>query len=178
LQAWSGTLFAQGVCGAWSFPQVLPLAVVSKFFSGEELNTLARILRDTSIADGRDGMFCTGNAGTSLLSKSDKESGNCSTTVTIYGSALNTNLTDLVFSGTAAEKVLCRPFPSVIGTAILDKNKELPPVIPPVPQISFRAAAVANMLYTPMETGDFSCSYKWKIGKLHWLPSIKKKKMT
>jgi hypothetical protein len=54
---------------------------------------------------------------------------------------------------------------------------------PPAPALSFRAAAVANMILRPLpgEDGDENAeipfggsSFEWKIGERVWLPAYKK----
>jgi hypothetical protein len=57
--------------------------------------------------------------------------------------------------------------PALIGTCLLsgeDFSK-----IPNPPQVSFRAAAVANMYFRPLSIEN-GTGYEWKIGKLAWLP--------
>jgi hypothetical protein len=169
LQSWSGELFTKGLPGAYSFPQVLPLAVVSHAFSAGELTGLAHALRDLGTSGGGDGMFRTGEAETALVLCPGGD-------ITIYGPVLDFRLSETFF-GEAAAKIVYRPSPLVIGAAVLGVNEKLPAAIPPLPKISFRAAALANMIYRPLESGDSTYSFKWKIGKYHWLPSIKKKKL-
>jgi hypothetical protein len=82
-------------------------------------------------------------------------------------------LPETLFTETAA-KVIYHPSPLIIGSAVFGKDDSDAFIqIPPPPQISFRAAAVANMIYRPLKTGDDAYSFTWKTGKLHWLPSIR-----
>jgi len=36
LRAWSASLFSKGLCGAWSFPWVMPIAALKRPLSGVE----------------------------------------------------------------------------------------------------------------------------------------------
>jgi hypothetical protein len=51
----------------------------------------------------------------------------------------------------------------VIGCCLLPSKTDI--ALPEPPKITFRAAAVANMFWKPANGG-----FKWKIGKLYWLP--------
>jgi hypothetical protein len=158
LRAWSGSLFAAGFEGAWSFPWVVPLARLDRPLSGEELKPLARVLRQeinkvggklTAVAPVRGILF-------------DE--------VSVYGPSLPLNLSDH-FYDLVSGAIIRRFSPLVLGSALL--SGPLPEALPAPPQISFRAAALANMncRFSPLgDDGEGGHQVEWKIGKLHWLP--------
>ncbi|MDR3145901.1 MAG: hypothetical protein LBU21_06460, partial [Treponema sp.] len=53
-------LFAAGLDGAWSFPALAPLALVSRPCDPGELKALARSLRDLTLSGGGDGRIDAG----------------------------------------------------------------------------------------------------------------------
>jgi hypothetical protein len=106
----------------------------------------------------------------------------------IAGPVLEITVPEIVFGSNGAEKIIY-PFPRpVIGCCLLrDFDQNAAPdtaSFPAAPKLSFRAAALANMIYFPLETeedGDGNnagggYSFGWKIGELHWLPPVKRKK--
>jgi hypothetical protein len=86
----------------------------------------------------------------------------------IYGPALELRIEPGDF-GPAAEKI--RALPPLLGCALLGDSEE-PPEDRRMekPELKFRAAAAANMLYRPLSAGEPGYSFSWRIGKLHWLP--------
>jgi hypothetical protein len=126
LRAWSASLFAAGLPGAWSFPWVAPLA---------------RLKRPTPY----------------------------SPLPTIWGSSLSIELSDDFFMP-AAGAVDCRISPLVLGAALVQSTA--PDGLPAPPQVSFRAAALANMdcRFLPVDNGEGGYLFEWEIGPLHWLP--------
>jgi hypothetical protein len=164
LRAWSGALFAAGLEGAWSFPWAAPLAQLNRPLSGMELKRLARILRQC-IEQNNDGKLTAGppSIGPDLYGRG----------VSVFGLPLNIELSDAFFE--EIRESVTRPLtPPVIGAALaadtLPPETVLPEIFPPeiFPQVSFRAAALANMSYRPIR--DDGYSFEWKIGKLYWLP--------
>jgi hypothetical protein len=107
----------------------------------------------------------------------------------IVGPVLEIPVPESVSSGAGAEKIIY-PFPRpVIGCCLLrDFDQNAAPdtaAFPNAPELSFRAAALANMLYFPLETEEDGgngnsagggYSFGWKIGELYWLPPVKRKK--
>jgi len=63
-----------------------------------------------------------------------------------------------------------RVSPAVLGAAIL--RGPPPEGLPPPPEVSFRAAALAEMILRPIrrpgESGGLS--FEWEIGEPRWLP--------
>ena len=161
LRAWSASLFSAGLPGAWSFPWLIPLAAVKHPYSGEALKSLAHSMR-RHIGGGK----CTATeAAAAVFPGSRGDTG-----IAVFGPALNIALPAHFFGDTA------EPFsPLVIGAALLYGNA--PPALPPAPPISFRAAAVANMVIKPLVSGENrpdNYSFAWNIGAPHWLPRTKK----
>ncbi|MCL2600841.1 MAG: hypothetical protein FWD88_06645, partial [Treponema sp.] len=60
MRAWSGSLFAGGLLGAWSFPWVVPLAALDRPLPDAELRSIAGIIREHSRPNG--GKFTGGPA--------------------------------------------------------------------------------------------------------------------
>ncbi|GHV89935.1 hypothetical protein AGMMS50268_04380 [Spirochaetia bacterium] len=177
LRLWSGKLFAAGLSGAWSFPWAVPLGLISRPLSGKELNALAHALRESTLAAGRNGKMQAGAAAAlpfpELAAGTSAEIAGAHAGLSLFGPALDLRLSEPLFAGSAAA-ALVRAFPyPVLASAIIN---DVPPDLPPPPAISFRAAAVANMIYRPLAIGDGSYSFEWQIGELHWLPAIKNKK--
>jgi hypothetical protein len=169
----SAELFAGGLWGAWSFPQAAPLALLSAPLGAEELAELARNLRRRSLEHGRRGMIVAGPERVLLL-----ETPKGFPPLRIYGPALELRVEPEDF-GPAAEKT--RTLPPLLGCALLGDSEGPPEDRGPEkqgpeaggtegPELKFRAAAVANMLYRPLPAGAPGYSFSWKIGKLHWLP--------
>ena len=158
LRAWSASLFAAGLPGAWSFPWVAPLAVLNCPLPAEDLKRLARSMRQQ--ADFAGGKFSAGSPAVAAIPSGGE-------TLSVFGPALS--------AGLETERCPILPscqlpaWPLIIGAALL--NGALPEGLPTPPHISFRAAALANMSYCPLPGGAQSCySFQWKIGALHWLP--------
>jgi len=157
LRVWSASLFSGGMSGAWSFPWVMPIAALNRPLSGQELKSRALMLRRETTLSG--GKFTTGPSAIAALSE-----------ISVFGPAANFGLSDSFFA--FEDAVIRRISPFVIGAALCQTGA-LPDVNCPVPYLSFRAAALANMSFSPLPShngtqNDFS--FEWKIGKLYWLP--------
>jgi len=148
LRRYSETLFEKGFSGAYLFPWVAPLAEVPEPLTNEELKQ--------------------------LIGEINRER-----------EKINTQGADVVPFPAAGEgmrlfgpKLAClwrlvhevNPFsPTVLGSCLLSENEDIS-AIPPPPQLSFRAAALATMSWQKIPAENNSIGYEWKIGKLHWLP--------
>ena len=158
LRVWSGSLLAEGLEGAWSFPWVTPIAQLDRPLSGEELKALAREFREEINRVG--GKLTAGPPVQSALFDE----------VSIYGSSLTLNLSDNFYK-TITGAIIRRFSPLVLGAALL--RGSLPEGLPAPPQTSFRAAALANMNchFLPLgDDGESGHLVEWKMGKLFWLP--------
>jgi hypothetical protein len=180
MRKWSGRLFAAGFEGAWSFPWLVPLALLSRPFSAAELKSLALVLREQSLAAGGEGKFKTGAAGEANF---PAEAANAAEAVpggiSVFGPLLDPGLPDLAFPESASGKILYRFSPAVLGSALLagsDKARGPLAGFPPAPALSFRAAAVANTAFRPLPSGDKNYSHEWETGKLCWLPPVRGQK--
>jgi hypothetical protein len=183
LRKWSASLFSAGCEGAFSFPWVSPLAALTRPLNAEELKHCAAVLREDSLADGKDGKISCGTAA-SLIFPPDNF---CNGDASIIGPLLNLDVSDAAFTPGAAQKIAYR-FPYLVagsclvwGQTPLHGDAAKAP-FPPVPPISFRAAAIANMSYRPLRAAngggaadDGGCSFEWRIGRYCWLPPVKKR---
>jgi len=155
LRGWSASLFNAGLPGAWSFPWAAPLTVLHRPLNEKTLKSLAGALRRQISKNG--GKFTAGDSVSAALpAHIFKEK-----SAFIYGPALNIT-TELGIEYPVME-------PVVMGSAL--HYGILPQNLPPPPQISFRAAAIANMCYWPLPASEYS--FEWEIGKLYWLPKQK-----
>jgi hypothetical protein len=180
LREWSRVLFSAGCEGAWSFPWVSPLAVLALPLNTEELKHCAAVLREASLADGRDGKFKCGAAACAAFPPNAPGSGEAA----VFGPLLDLAVPENTFTAGAAEKILYRFSLPVLGSSLAQgdafrRSGTMEAAFPPVPAISFRAAALANMSYRSLRTADdgagSGCSFEWRIGRLCWLPPVKKR---
>jgi hypothetical protein len=158
LRTWSASLFAAGVPGAWSIPWIIPLAQLDRPLSAEELKPLAHAFREEINKTGGK-LTAVAPVSSSLFDE-----------VSIYGPSLPLNLFD-TFYETISGAITHRFSPLVLGATLL--SGPLPEALPAPPQISFRAAALANMNchFSPLgDNGEGGHSVEWKMGKLYWLP--------
>ena len=156
LRDYSRGLFRAGVAGAWSFPRVAPLALVSQLFSPGELKTLARELRDLSLTRGRDGKILAVGTGAEPFP---------SRPLSFFGPVLDLESKDLPALTNA--KVLRIPARFVLCAGLAPAGLA---EIPPAPSLAFRAAMAANLSVRPLDGGDGDYSFEWRIGKPVWLP--------
>ena len=164
LRYWSASLFSAGLPGAWSFPWLAPLACLNRSLSPDELKRLALTLRQQINENG--GKFITGSPALTAFPGIDPGS----KTLSIFGLKLNIDLSGIFNKpDNNALKVLFSP--PLIGAGILYGT--LPEYLPTPPEVSFRAAALANMSLRPLSQdkgGQDNYSFEWRIGQLHWLP--------
>jgi hypothetical protein len=177
-RAISASLFMSGVAGAWAFPWVIPLALLDRPLSPDELKALAIRLRERT---GTDGKICTGEwaalpfpAGSPAFLQG----------LSVYGPVCRgwspvcrgwspSADVPLAFSLSSSPSALVFPR-AVLGCALIqDGATEGTLPFPQAPGISFRAAAAANMFFRPLDTG---LSFAWKTGKLFWLPAVRKRR--
>jgi hypothetical protein len=162
LRAWNAALFASGLPGAWSFPLLAPIAVLCRPLAAPELKSLTGPIREHIGKNG--GKFAANRpACAGPLSASGNRQ------VYVCGLELEPGFPAAIFSA-ISEAVITPIQPLVIGAAISEFPSFKPQV--PCPQISFRAAALANMSYRILSSGSdgkdsFFC--EWTIGELRWL---------
>lgn len=172
-------LFAAGFDGAWSFPAMAPLALVSRPCDPGELKTLAYSLRNLTLSEGGDGSI---GAGPGAMVECPGGSGASGRSFSLWGLSLRARL-PLDAGPFIPPEALVRPFPApVLCAALLYPAEEESfagnPVmgLPSAPVFSFRAASVANLIWRPLRpenrTGDsWGFSALWETGKARWLPS-------
>jgi hypothetical protein len=156
LETLSRRLFAAGFSGAFSFPQAAPLALLSRPLSRGELGDLAAALRESSAERG--GIITAGPGAAASLPDPWG--------FTLWGPRL-----DLAIPAIPGA-VYRFPFP-VLCAALTGTDGPAPPgpagregLFP----LCFRAAAVANMSLSALETGEPGYSFAWKLGEPRWLP--------
>ncbi|MCL2139575.1 MAG: hypothetical protein FWH41_08625, partial [Treponema sp.] len=141
LRAWSGSLFAVSCYGAWSFPQVMPIAALSRPLPVDALKLMSTALR---LEMNNSGGKITGAE--TAFSDFPSFSDGCET-LKAFGLAANISLSGDFFK--PAEKFLKYRFsPLVIAAALIDasfKTTSLAAKLTNPPETSFRAAALANM---------------------------------
>ncbi|MCL2190637.1 MAG: hypothetical protein FWB79_01460 [Treponema sp.] len=147
MRAWSGSLFAAGLPGAWSFPWVAPLAALDRGLSRGELKSLSRALRE------RNDRLTAGPPALAPVPLGDGQA-------FAFGPSLDLALPDGFFRPRDAIS------PTVLGAALL--HGPAPGGLPEPPRVSFRAAALAVARFRPLPGGGLSL--EWEIGELHWLP--------
>jgi hypothetical protein len=171
----SAELFASGLWGAWSFPHAAPLALLSAPLGGPELRDLARALRELTLEEGRDGMLRPGPETSRIVSGviPGRDGG-----FSLYGPALDLAIGLHTFNPRAREQVRAVFSRPLVGCAVLGPgdSPESPGFIPAGPDSfrGFRAAAVANMVYRPINAGEGGYSFSWRIGELYWLPAYRR----
>ncbi|AEF87022.1 hypothetical protein TREPR_2236 [Treponema primitia ZAS-2] len=164
----SGSLFAAGMAGAFSFPNLAPLALVSRPFSRPELRSLALDIRKSITGTALDGDGKI-NPGPPVLQP-------CPGFHSFYGLSLDIPPSPLPYPG------VLYPFPALAlclalieaGTeAALENAKAVHTNL-----TGFRAAMVANLSIKPLSDGgtgrgggEPNYSFTWRIGPPCWLPS-------
>jgi len=157
LRKYSGTLLKEGFEGAYSFPWVAPLASLLRPLNPQELKNIAHAFRKSA---GNCKFNTEGTETIQFPPKGNNE--------VLSGPRLDLSLPPDLLKG------IGDPFPSIIiGTRLFQGGQNMKP-LPCPPAISFSAAAVANMIWQPVslsaKDGQDVYGYKWKIGKLSWLP--------
>ena len=181
LRGWSASLFKAGFPGAYSFPWVAPLAALSRPLSAEELKNCALVLRKESLGVNGGKMKGINTAGgvSSLPFPGNAFSDGFGGTGVLSGPGIDLTLCPGALSATVTAKIAGFFSPLVIGACLGKSAIFGEGTFPPPPEISFRVAALANMIYRPLHVkgpdneGD-GFSFEWKIGKLHWLPVMRK----
>ena len=144
LRKYSENLHKIVPAGTYTFPWVVPLMVLSKPLSADELKETAKLIKKTVIqAGGKNGKFISNEAGIMPFPVGTG-------TMMLFGSKLN-------FKSEAVSSVIAGSF--LLRSEIAAKNLPLPP------EISFRAAALANMDWQPVDG-----AFEYTIGPLTWLP--------
>ena len=164
LQKQSESLFKNGLVNVYPFPHAAPLASLSKPFNADELKHFARVLRETA---GKEKFRAVETSFISISLNNEN--------MTLFGHNINIDISLNLFAG-SSEKINNLFTSAVIGSFMFPdtvrqiqddpRQKKYPSMLVPV---KFRAAAAANMFWKAVRINDEIC-YKWKIGKLFWLP--------
>jgi hypothetical protein len=162
LRKYSDSLIKTGISGVYPFPRVIPLASLSKALTTDELKHIAHSLRKT-IGTGK---FYTDTTSITAFPAGTED-------MALFGPKLDLDIPACIFEN-SIEKIKKLFSPLVIGTFLMPKTNEQQSnqvFDVPLQEISFRAAAAANMYWRPFKING-ETGYKWKIGKLHWLPKV------
>ena len=161
LDIYRGNLFAAGYYGARSFPASAPLAAVSGPFSQEELKALGRNMREALLrnTNGRGMIQCKGSTTTGFGGK-----------FTFFGPLLSISMEEGLFPGSAQNKILQIMNPPVLCAALVEDPETAISRAPEAPDMSFRAAALANLTIRALPSGAQGYSWEWETSPLVWLP--------
>lgn len=159
LRNYSAALLKAGFTGAYSFPWVAPLAELSRPLNAQELKNIAHMFRKSAI----DGKFnAEGIYNISFPLGENK--------ISLSGPRLDFTIPpDLLAGGIG--NIFSQ---AIIGACLLSDGQN-ENALPCPPALYFSAAAVANMFWQPVRLSSqdaqhYAFGYKWKIGKLSWLP--------
>jgi hypothetical protein len=196
LQSWSKALFSAGLDNAWPFPRAVPLAILSRPLSPKELKTTALALREETLAGENDGKIRTGKSAMAAFPENARGATSAFSknagSAFIYGPSIDLRFPETALPETALNKLSFRFSPLVLGVALVQGaetgtdgqaalhgtaavQKAEAGSLPPPPELSFRAAALANMSYLTLPLGKGAHSFEWEIGALCWLPKVQKK---
>jgi hypothetical protein len=159
LKNYSKTLLKKGFSGAYCFPWAAPLALLSRPLNPQDLKNIAHAIRKSAIK----GKFNAEEAKTIPFPLGEKDG-------FLYGPSLDLSLPpDFSINGISHFYTKI-----VIGACLLQDDKNTG-ALPCPPKLAFSAAAVANMVWQPVsisaeDTEQTALGYKWKTGKLFWLP--------
>ena len=178
LQKFSELIYKNAVRGAYTFPHVAPLFSISRPLNTDELKHIAHSLRKATggekinIQEMSASVFSTGAKEMDLFGyKLDLD---ISGFFTRKPEGAKEEFKKLNLSPAVSSKIKTFFSPIVTGACLIPKDSEQQSSAGSRdsrfnPQISFRAAAVANMFWQPVKIDGENC-FKWKIGKLCWLP--------
>ena len=153
-------LFAAGLPGAYSFPELAPLAAAERPWTREELSAAARSLR------ARYGRFQTGGG----------KFWRCPGGPLLWGPALNCSCADAASFPVPAGSVPVQE--PVLCAALAEAEEEeaaqtILEQAPAPPCFSFSAAAVVNVSWESLGQGEGAARFSWRIGQPCWLPAVK-----
>jgi hypothetical protein len=159
LRNYSAALIKAGFTGAYSVPWVAPLALLSRPLNPQDLKNIAHAIRKSAI----NGKFNTEGEKTIPFPLGE-------TDWFLYGPRLDLSLPPDIFINEISHFYT----KTVIGACLLQDGKNTD-ALPRPPKLAFSAAAVANMVWRPVsipaeDTKSDAFGYKWRIGKLFWLP--------
>ena len=153
LELYRRRLFAMGMDGAFSFPAAAPLALINRPLNPIELKTAAAELR--KLLDNKK-----------IISSKESECNGFihgKLPVRFFGPVL-----ELPLPAFPADAVLYQWEEPILAPVILASGSISPSCDGPVLTQVSRAAALANLVLTPVVSMDNS--FTWKFGPLYWLP--------
>ena len=157
----SESLLKAGLTGLYNFPWVAPLVSLSHSLNPCELKNFARSLRESM---DKNKMYIRGTSVTMFDTGTVK--------LPLYGHRLE--LFNNNFSFFTSEKIKSFLSPLIIGSFLSPADQRIDNLSSkidiPLINLSFRAAAVANMYWKTLQING-EIIYKWKICKLFWLPN-------
>ena len=161
LKKYGENLIKNGLKGVYRFPFAAPLAALSRSLTDEELKHIACSLRQEI------GINIIYTKETNIVPFSDT----CGLRpLALFGPRLELEIPSGLFCDNSKIKRFFSPL--TIGAFLLpDSGKDNQHLQPLQKRLKFRAAAVANMYWRSVQI-DGEISYKWKIGKLYWLPKL------
>ncbi|WP_461256119.1 hypothetical protein [Treponema sp. R80B11-R83G3] len=158
LRKYGDLLVKTGLTDVYPFPYIAPLASLSRALNAEELKQIAHSLRK-NIGSGK--ISAEGDAVTAFPGY-EKD-------LSLIGPSLNIAKAQNVFES-GIKKINNIFFPIVAGCFLTKDNNKLSLLSEiPLKRLEFRSSAVANLYWRPLQIDGEIC-YKWKIGKLCWLP--------
>jgi len=167
LQKYNGALFKAGLADVYTFPCAVPLTSLSRPLNADELKNTARRLREAASAE----KFHITGTSTCRLSVNDED-------MILFGPKIEYDSAGVNSIKIEKIKSLISP---LIAAACLIPNKNGQKVLSALklktlanlasPELTFRAAAIANMFWKPVRKNG-ETFYKWKIDKLIWLPKM------
>jgi len=170
LRKYSADMIKDGFKGGCLFPCVAPLAVLSQPFTKDELKQCARAIREiiTPAKNAENKIFTKETAAAAF------PSGECKTGESktfLFGPQLDLVIPQNIFCESSVKKLTKFLSTPVIGIFLMNACENTVTSFPPPQELSFRAAAVANMRFQQINTGIIKTfGFKWKIGELIWLP--------
>jgi len=147
------------LAGMYTFPRVTPLVSLSRALEDDELKQIARSFRKKI---GKNKIFLHEDVVTSF--PCDEKN------LFLCGPRLDIDIHQDFFKN-ISKKINYFFSSFVIGCFLKSEDNTKLNVFCETPQknLGFRAAAVANMYWRTLQINGEIC-YKWKIGKLFWLP--------
>ena len=151
------------LAGMYTFPRVTPLVSLSRALEDDELKQIARSFRKKI---GKNKIFLHEDVVTSF--PCDEKN------LFLCGPRLDIDIHQDFFKN-ISKKINYFFSSFVIGCFLKSEDNTKLNVFCETPQknLGFRAAAVANMYWRSLQINGETC-YKWKIGKLFWLPRPQK----
>ncbi|MDR2072458.1 MAG: hypothetical protein LBP60_03375 [Spirochaetaceae bacterium] len=165
LREYRRSLFAAGLAGAYSFPLAAPLALLSRPLSPSGLREAAAGLR-RALGSDKITLSSPEQTGTYGCRGAGR--------FRFFGPGLD--LPSGVFPAVPAPWEKPPLAPALLGPGDTELIRALAEAgtLPAPPELSFRAAALANLRIFPAGCGEEPYSFRWETERLYWLPRPKK----